>query len=255
VEDRLRNAPGFGECGVCPYRDAGPAALCFACARRSMERLVHHTRRCEVCDRPFESGEADCRNPVCNYGERWFDWNFAVAMRSGPLEEAISRFKYQDRHGWALIFGRILAGFLDERTATFDWFDLIVASPTWTGEGGRTFDHSRAVLERAAQEIAPDAGWPFDLDATPAIVKTAATPRFAGLSYQDRRSAAEGVLRASLSVPDPARVRGRRILVYDDVFTDGLTLREVARALRMEGGADVVCGVTLCRQPWRGSGT
>ena len=41
------------------------------------------------------------------------------------------------------------------------------------------------------------------------------------------------------------------VLVYDDVFTDGLTLNEVARALRRVG-ANAVCGVTLCRQPYRG---
>jgi predicted amidophosphoribosyltransferase len=35
------------------------------------------------------------------------------------------------------------------------------------------------------------------------------------------------------------------------VFTDGLTLNEVARALRRAGAA-AVCGVTLCRQPFGG---
>jgi predicted amidophosphoribosyltransferase len=44
-----------------------------------------------------------------------------------------------------------------------------------------------------------------------------------------------------------------RILVYDDVFTTGLTLNEVARALRVEGGASAVCGVSLARAVYRGS--
>jgi predicted amidophosphoribosyltransferase len=55
----------------------------------------------------------------------------------------------------------------------------------------------------------------------------------------------------ALEVPDQARVDGRRVLVYDDVFTDGLNLNTVARKLR-EAGAAQVCGVTLARQPWRG---
>lgn len=42
-------------------------------------------------------------------------------------------------------------------------------------------------------------------------------------------------------------------LVYDDVFTDGLTLREIARKLR-DAGATRVCGVTLCRQEYRRGG-
>jgi hypothetical protein len=39
------------------------------------------------------------------------------------------------------------------------------------------------------------------------------------------------------------------IVVYDDVFTDGFTLREVARCLIRVGDATVVCSVTLTRQP------
>ena len=40
------------------------------------------------------------------------------------------------------------------------------------------------------------------------------------------------------------------VIVFDDTFTTGLTLREVALALR-GAGAEEVCGVTLMRQPWR----
>ena len=47
-------------------------------------------------------------------------------------------------------------------------------------------------------------------------------------------------------------MRGKRILVYDDVYTEGLTLREVARSLR-DAGAVEVSEVVLARQPYSGS--
>jgi predicted amidophosphoribosyltransferase len=71
-----------------------------------------------------------------------------------------------------------------------------------------------------------------------------------GMAYRERRANAEDSLRAALHVPDPSVTRGRRIIVVDDVFTDGLTLREVARVLMAEGGAAEVLGVTLARQPF-----
>jgi predicted amidophosphoribosyltransferase len=74
----------------------------------------------------------------------------------------------------------------------------------------------------------------------------------AGKSYQQRREIGETQLRAALRVTDPARTRSKNVLVYDDIFTDGRTLDEVARALQQHGHARTVCGVTLCRQPWRG---
>jgi predicted amidophosphoribosyltransferase len=173
-------------------------------------------------------------------------------MRSGLLENAINALKFHDRKGWALIFGRILVGFLSEQARSFEDFDLIVASPTFTGQGGRTFDHTRLVLHQASAESPPGQVWPFDLGDPAAVIKTGPTDSLTGKSYQQRRAIAEEQLRTVLQVPDSSRTAGKRILVYDDVFTDGRTLNEVARALRQQGGAQNVCGVTLCRQPWRG---
>jgi predicted amidophosphoribosyltransferase len=172
-------------------------------------------------------------------------------MRSGVLEGAINSYKYYGVKAWATIFGRVLAGFLEEQAQTFRQFSIIAASPTYVGTGGRSFDHTRAVLEAAARELPPGSGWPFDLAGQPVIIKTKPTEPMVGKKYGERRTCAESELRAALAVPTPSRTTGKNILVYDDVFTDGLTLNEIARALREQGKAQIVCGVTLCRQPWR----
>lgn len=46
-------------------------------------------------------------------------------------------------------------------------------------------------------------------------------------------------LRQVVQVPHPSRVQSASILVFDDVFTDGLKTREVARALLAAGARDV----------------
>lgn len=248
MDELLKQVPGFGQCRRCLFNESGPVELCFACARRTMEPLA--TRRCPVCDRPYAPDESVCRNALCKRDDRWFPWNAAISMRTGQLKTAINRYKYQARWGWSLIFGRVVAGFLEEQAGLFREFDVIAASPTYVGPGGRSFDHTRMVLERAAAEVPPGTGWPFDLGGEPIIMKTGPTPPMVGNSYQERRQIAEGPLRAALRVTRD--VRGKRVLVYDDVFTDGLTLNEVARALRLAAAAEV-CGVTLCRQPYGGA--
>jgi predicted amidophosphoribosyltransferase len=249
VDERLEEVPGFGECQHCPFNTSGPAELCYACARQTMEPLADV--RCMVCDRPFSGEDTTCRNPLCNRSSRSFQWNYAIAMRSGQLERAINRYKYRDRRGWALVFGRVLSGFLEEEAEVFRQFDVITASPTYTGPGGRDFDHTRLVLQRAGAEVSPWDEWPFDIEGEPIIVKTRSTPKMQGHSYQERRAISEEELRDSLQVTRKQSIRNQRVLVYDDVFTDGLTLNEVARALRLAGAVEV-CGVTLCRQPYRG---
>ena len=149
--------------------------------------------------------------------------------------------------GWALIFGRVLAGFLHDQQQRFGGFDLVIPSPTYVGPGGRSFDHTARVLDVAAG--LDETRLPFALD-PPVLVKTGPTPPLVGLSWSARRDVCRDAVPKVLQVPDPARVNGRRVLVYDDVFTDGLNLNAVAARLR-EAGAVQVCGVTLARQRWR----
>jgi predicted amidophosphoribosyltransferase len=221
-----------------------------------MEPLAAIEDRCEVCDHPYNEGERRCWNPVCGFrpADRWFEWNYAIAMRTKWLRSAINAYKYEGRREWAAIFGRILVGFLEAERGTFENVDLIVASPAYTGVGAhRTWNHVQEILVAADREQEYRglvAAWPIDLADPQAIVKTADTPTMVGLNRGGRQLAAEQDLRHALHVPDPRRTRGKLIAVFDDVFTGGWTLREVARALRTQGGARSVVGITLARQKY-----
>jgi predicted amidophosphoribosyltransferase len=235
---------GFGRCAWCPYHDVGSVAICSACAERTMQPVP--ADRCQVCDQALSTPDAPCSNPVCNWADRQFEWNAAVAMRSGELKAAINSYKYGGRRSWSLIFGRVLAGFLHDQRDLFAGFGLVISSPTYVGPGGRDFDHTKLVLAEAAR--LDQTGLPFALD-PPVLVKTGPTRPLVKLGWQERREVCEVDLPRVLQVPDPDRVDGWQVLVYDDVFTDGLLLNAVAKKLR-QAGAAMVCGVTLARQPW-----
>jgi predicted amidophosphoribosyltransferase len=236
---------GFGNCAACAYLISGPAQVCFDCAKSSFARLAEN--RCSLCERPLDT-DGSCGNPLCNWDEdsRFFNRVWAISMRTGPLKRAIDRYKVEGRTAWAQIFGRVLVGYLDAHHETFQRFDLIINSPTYVGEGGRDFDHTRLVLEHA--EIEDDNGWPFHPGV---LVKTTATTPFRGKRWKTRYDISEFELGPALEVPNPERLEGKRVLVYDDVYTEGLTLRAVARALR-ENGATEVSEVVLAREPYGG---
>lgn len=82
------------------------------------------------------------------------------------------------------------------------------------------------------------------------MVKQTATARLVEQdSFYARALVAEREFGPALQVVDRAAVAGKDVLVFDDVFTTGLTLREVARKL-MDAGANMVGGIVLARQPF-----
>ncbi len=238
---------GFGFCPSCAYRETGTPLICYTCVTQKVELI--DPDGCKVCGLQLNS-DGSCRNYLCSWPTRFFERNYAVAMRTGAIQQAINRYKYENATGWATIFGRVLAGYINEHAPELEEYDLILPSPTYVAESGdvRQWDHIKLILERSRHDS--DNAWPFAFAANPVIIKTTATTPMVGKKWKERRVIAETELHCALRVPDPSQSVGKNILVFDDVFTDGFTLREIARCLIQQGNANMVSGITLVRQPW-----
>src|ERR1700722_337899 len=165
-------------------------------------------------------------------------------MRSGQLKDVISSYKYDDVKGWAWILGRILVGYLEVNVEVFETYDLIIPMATYVGDGGRSWDHVDLIIERAEIE-GPQ--WPFRRGI---VVKRTPTPTMVGLrTFRKRAQMAEQQLRQALHVATPSAVTGRDVLIFDDVFTGGLSMGEAAFKLK-DAGAPSVAGIVLARQPY-----
>jgi predicted amidophosphoribosyltransferase len=172
----------------------------------------------------------------------------AIAYMTGPLKDKIHSYKYAGLTGWAMIFARLLVGWL-EANAPYDPPDLIVANPTYTDPSQVHLGHIEAIISAASIEDY-ERHWHFDTGGPTAIIKTRPTAKSADQTAAAKRAAADA-LRAALAIPDPARTQGRHILVFDDVCTTGSQLNAVANCLLAEGRATRVRGLVLARAPWR----
>ena len=183
-----------------------------------------------------------CPNAVCNLDDRYFSRIYTVCDPPEVMWRVIMAYKYEEQRAWAEVLGRVLVGYLDEHRDELAGYDLITSGAIYVGpRAQRLWDYLRLILQTARRE-GPD--WPF---APGLIAKSAPTGRFLGISAQARREIAEGELRAVLSVPKPEGVAGRRILVMDDIYSEGYSLREMARAL-LDAGADEVAGLVFARR-------
>jgi ComF family protein len=90
-----------------------------------------------------------------------------------------------------------------------------------------------------ARPLAVRLGIPLDLDAVERVRHT--LPQSSSTEADRRKN-----LRGAFRVRRPERVKGRSILVLDDVYTTGATLEELAQSL-LSDGARRVSGLTLAR--------
>lgn len=113
-------------------------------------------------------------------------------------------------------------------------FDIIIPVPIhWRKEAIRGYNQSLLL----AQELSKRAGIPYDKKT---LVKSRWTREQNRLSKFER----ESNLRDSFSVKDISKIIGKRILLVDDIFTTGNTMKACARVL-MTSGAKSVAGLVF----------
>lgn len=241
---------GFGNCPACAFFASGPPAICQACAAATLQPAEPFY--CTVCGQRAATATSHCSNPMCTDPSRQFDFNSAIAMKTGPLDRAIKNHKYEKKWGWGVIFARVLLGHLASHPRDADTHLIIPmpAEPLPHGETSRAgIDHAGWIVESAAAQDDRRPPYPFRVD-PPVAIKTRPTQRMVSTgSVGERRAVAQDIY-AAVHVIDPTAVHGRIVTVVDDVFTTGHTLNAVARRLR-EAGAVSVRGLTMARQPWQ----
>jgi ComF family protein len=144
-------------------------------------------------------------------------------------------FKHADRLEPVPAFGRWLARAGAE---LIEAADLIAPVPLHRWRLFRRRYNQAGLLAQALGRVA-DCPVAPDL-----LVRRRSTPSQGGLGRAGRRRNVAGAF--ALRPGREARVRGRRILLIDDVHTTGATLGECARVLRRAGAASVDA-LTLAR--------
>lgn len=167
-----------------------------------------------------------------NRGFREGSYGFYFENR---LRDALHAFKFQNRKD----VGRYLISLIRERVAVLSGkIDAIVPIPvTERRLKERGFNQSFIISE----EISRITTRPVEHGA---LVKIKETSDQFSLSKEERRKNVKGVF----AVTNPAAVAGRRILLVDDLFTTGYTVREAATILLREK-AESVCVFALARTP------
>ena len=153
----------------------------------------------------------------------------------GPVRDLIHNLKFRKKtsalRALSWLSAKKVTIFLEE----FGPIDMAVPMPVST----------RRLRERGFNQcvdLAKRIFGPVGLDlAYAALKKTRDTPPQTGLSREERARNVRGVFRA-----DKVRVSGKRVLLFDDVFTTGATCMEATQCLK-GAGAQKVFVLTVAR--------
>ena len=193
--------------------------------------------KCVLCRKLLSDRETDlchnCRHEVSEYNAKnvklphLAHWT-ALWYYEGNVRESIHRFKFSGQRGYASIYARLLAMKVLEEELTFDLLTWVPVSARRRWHRG--YDQCRLLAAALGGELSVD------------VHKTLKKchhnrPQSTMRDAAQRRANVLGMYRCV----DPDLVRGKRILIVDDVLTTGSTVGECARVLLTAGAAQVIC--------------
>jgi ComF family protein len=191
---------------------------------------------CVCCGIPFSSTDESnhlCGN--CLISKPSYSFARAVGYYEATFLEAIHKFKYQGKIAVGKIMGRLMAEY-DYPSLSLSEFTLIIPVPL----------HVKRLRERGfnqsvilAREIAKKFLIPLDFLTLKRYIYTNSQIH---LGKKER----EENVRGAFEVTHPEKISDKKIILVDDVYTTGSTVKECTRVL-MKNGATSVAVLTLAR--------
>jgi|YelNatPaOPRAMG01_1025707.scaffolds.fasta_scaffold05440_5 ComF family protein len=184
---------------------------------------------CKVCGSPLEE-EGLCYK--CRTSPPYFSRARSYALYDGVIRTAIIRFKFEKRRNLGIFLGKLLGEFI----LGLKWdIDFIVPIPL-SKERLRIRGFNQS--EILAAEVCKILGAPLSLG----LIRIKETKPSINLNIEERL---DNINRAFLLAD--TNLKGKKILLIDDVYTTGATTNEASKTL-LERGIKEVRVVTLARE-------
>lgn len=233
----LRDVVDFCYPGVCPVckEECHPRGfLCEPC-EQTLSGLEEHPA-CDRCGAPLATDLAPC--PFCQgKGLSPLHSVLRLGTFSDPLKGLIHHMKYHRQ--WALA-EHLARRLLEQKKIAelLERADVLVPVPLhFLRQFGRGFNQAEII----AGQIARDSGKPM----VRAVARIRHTPSQTQLTKEERRQN----VRKAFRLLKPDAIRGKHVVLIDDVMTTGATLQTVARTLRPARPASIAALVLAVADP------
>ena len=200
-------------------------AFCADCLK---DVVYNNGKTCKRCGVGIDGEEDYCGN--CAFDKIYFDRAYSVFSYEGSVQKAILSMKFNNLAVYAKAFAKYLV-FIAQKVDL--QYDVVTFAPM-----SKKSLHLRRYNQ--ARELAKHFCALLDKDdlLIEALVKNKETKAQEQLSKAERKTNLVGAYEIN------ADVKGKRVLVIDDVKTTGATLNECSKVLK-RAGATAVYGLTV----------
>ena len=218
-----------------PAVGAEPDVLCSRCG----DALGMESARFQA-----SSGVSECT--MCRLAPPQFERAVAFANYDNEMREMLHLLKFDGLRGVAEILGDGMAATVRKlRGAAADELMVIPVPLFEAREHKRKFNQSKLLADVAVRRLLRlEPGWTLRVS-NGILRRVKDTPALYELNPAQRRRNLQGAFR----VDDAAALRGREILLIDDIMTTGATARECARVLKRAGATKVWVVTAAKAQP------
>ncbi|MEQ8176487.1 MAG: ComF family protein [Syntrophomonadaceae bacterium] len=218
-------------CAICrrPGRFGTRTPWCAECTD-NMERLRYQLPICDKCGKYIESESGLCSD--CKERMPAFEISRATGPYTDLYRIAIKVLKFIGKKNLAYRMGCMMAKVVKEEKRFWP-IDLVVPVPSSQGSlKQRGFSQTDLLARQVAKKLKLKVGVNL-------LVRVKDTPTQRELTREER----EKNLQSAFDIKDRKKVQGKSILLVDDVYTTGSTIRECTRIL-LEAGAARVSVIT-----------
>ena len=202
-------------CGDCVNKIKGnPPPYCGTCGR-SLKGLADSVNCC---------GECRGREP-------YYERSWSAFLYEGAAREALHLLKYSKKIYLGRLFRGLIIPYVNKNPDILSGIDGVIAVPL----------HNVKFRERGFNQaliLADSLSAEFGVKNLSACLKRLVLTR--PQSELDRGQRADNV-RGTFEVSRPALIKGKGLLIVDDLFTTGATLNECARVLKKGGAGKLQC--------------
>jgi ComF family protein len=213
-------------CPACGIITPEPHRFCFDC----WQALTFLGDPCCLrCGLPFAYGDSLALCGRCLAEPPRFDRLRAAVAYGDVARSVVLKLKYSGRPGLAETLARFMQRHLPEVAGEGPALLVPVPLHRW-----RIWKRGYNQAALIASALSRRSGIPAELDL---LRRTRATPPLKGLGRRERALTVRGVF--AVAKEDRPRLKGRHVILVDDVFTSGATAGACARTLRRAGARSV----------------